>query len=198
MMTEEGVRIPVTHIAVAPAVVAQVKSMEKDGYVALQLGFGKALRNITKPLIGHLKQTGKDQKDLPRFLREVSYTATDGESIAAGSTIAVDTVFAVGDTVAVTGTSKGKGFAGVVKRHGFHGGPKTHGQSDRHRAPGSIGAGTTPGRVYKGKRMAGRMGSETITTQGLKVIAVDPEKHIVIIKGLIPGNVGGFVQISKK
>ncbi len=198
MMTDAGIRIPVTHIEVTPAVVTQVKSMDKDGYIALQLGFGKASRNITKPLIGHLKQTGKDQKDLPRFLREVAYTAVEGESITVGSTIAADTIFAVGDTVAVTGISKGKGFAGVVKRHGFHGGPKTHGQSDRHRAPGSIGAGTTPGRVYKGKRMAGRMGTETVTTQGLKVIALDVAKHILTIKGLIPGNSGGLVQINKK
>src|SRR3989344_1900619 len=157
----EGTRVPVTLIKTGPCVIAQIKSPEKDGYWAVQLGFGqKRTKNVTKPLTGHLRGVIKDKK-APRFLREV---ILDKEpEFKVGDIVNLTDVFKRGDLVTVTGTSKGKVFAGVVKRHHFAGGPKTHGQSDRLRAPGSIGQGTTPGRVLKNKKMAGRMGSDRVT-----------------------------------
>ena len=130
-----------------------------------------------------------------KYLREIR-TSTVAEHTV-GDTINADTIFKNGDTVDVTGTSKGKGFAGVMKRHNFHGGPRTHGQSDRSRAPGSIGSGTTPGRVVKGLRMAGHMGQERVTTQNLKVVRVDADKNLILIKGAVPGANGGLVTIRK-
>ena len=141
-----------------------------------------------------MKKAGLDKK--PRFLREIR--VGDVGELKLGAEIKVGDVFAPGDPVRVTGTSKGKGFAGVVKRHHFAGGPRTHGQSDRERAPGSIGQTTTPGRVYRGKRMAGRMGTDTVTVRGLKVIAVDPENNTVTIKGLVPGGRKGLLLVQKE
>lgn len=185
--TEDGKRIPVTVVSAGPNVV----TMMNDTHI--QLGFG-VKKSITKPQVGHLKKAGLTQK--LRFLR--SFRKTDATDIAVGSEIKVEEVFAAGDVIRVSGTSKGKGFAGVVKRHHFKGGPRTHGQSDRERAPGSIGQTTTPGRVYRGKRMAGRMGSDTVTVRNLSIVSVDPVAQTLTIKGLIPGAVQGLVIVSKE
>ncbi len=190
--TENGKRIPVTVIAAGPCWVVRVS--EAGLMRRYQLAFG-TVKNITKALAGHMKKAGLETK--PRFLREISVKSSD-EAINVGTEINVGEVFAVGDTVRVTGTSKGKGFAGVVKRHGFAGGPRTHGQSDRERAPGSIGQTTTPGRVYKGKRMAGRMGSDRVTVPSLTIVAVNAEDNTVTISGLVPGAPDSLVIIEKE
>ncbi len=189
---EAGKRIPVTEILAGPNWITEVENQEH--FKSIQLGFG-TIKNLSKAEIGHLKKAGLEQK--LRFLR--SFTVSEiAETEKPGSQIAVESVFAAGDTIRVTGTSKGKGFAGVVKRHNFRGGPRTHGQSDRERAPGSIGQTTTPGRVYKGKKMAGRMGNDTVTVRNLKVVAVDPTTHHITIKGLVPGAINGLLIISKE
>ncbi|MBI2611319.1 50S ribosomal protein L3 [Candidatus Gottesmanbacteria bacterium] len=190
--TEAGLRIPVTHIIAGPCPVVSTKTADRDGYDALILGFGqKKPSRITKQLLGIAKKAGLD-KNPPRFLREV--TASD---LKVGDIVKVGDVFTIGDKIQVTGVSKGKGFQGVVKRHHFKGGPRTHGQSDRERAPGSIGQTTTPGRVYKGKRMAGRMGNKRTTVKNLKVISIDPEKNLLTIKGLVPGGRNSLLIIQK-
>jgi len=187
---EQGVAQPVTIIEAGPCFVTQIRNPEKDGYTAIQLGFGEVHpKRLTGGELGHL-----NKKDLPpmRFLREFR----SKESATVGDKLTVE-VFAVGERVDVIGTSKGKGFAGTVKRHHFAGGQKTHGQSDRHRAPGSRGAGTTPGRVYKGARSAGHMGSERVTVQALKIVLVDTERNLLGVKGAIPGGKGGLVMIKE-
>lgn len=191
----EGFRIPVTKVAAGPCVVTQIKNMDRDGYWAIQLGLSsKNSKNTSKSLQGHLKQTSKDNK-FPRFLREIR---VDKEpELKVGDEVKSSDVFNPGDIVSVAGISKGKGFAGVVKRHGFRGGPRTHGQSDRERAPGSIGQTTTPGRVYKGKRMAGRMGSDQVTVKNLHIISVDADLGEIEVSGQIPGTVGSLVTITK-
>jgi len=197
--TTDGKRIPVTDIVAGPATVVQIKSIAKEGYWAVQLGFDhKTNKNTSQPIRGHLKKTGQGNFS-PRFLREIKLVVT-GEEIPykVGDQVTVDTIFQVGDAVKVTGTSKAKGFQGGVKRHGFAGGPRTHGQSDRERAPGSIGQTTTPGRVYRGKRMAGHTGGETVTISGLKIIEIDPHKQQVRVKGLIPGQLNSLVIIQKQ
>lgn len=192
LFTEEGKRIPVTTISMEPGIVTRIIDTETiKGY---QLAFGQ-MKHANKPVAGIMKKAGNEKK--PRFLRQVKVQTLE-ETIKIGSEVKVSDVLAPGDWVQITGTSKGKGFAGAMKRHGFHGGPKTHGQSDRWRAPGSIGAGTTPGRVYKGKRMAGRMGNDTVTVSGLRIVAVDSEKNIVTVKGVIPGAKQGIVRIVKE
>lgn len=192
---ENGKRIPVTFVAAGPNWITEIE--DTPTFKSIQLGFGY-LKNITKPQLGHLKKAGLDGKKL-RFLRSFSIgNLSDLGDLRLGTEIKVESVFSPGDTVRVSGTSKGKGFAGVVKRHGFHGGPRTHGQSDRERAPGSIGQTTTPGRVYKGKRMAGRMGSDTVTVRNLKVVSVDPITQTLTIKGLVPGANKGLLIISKE
>ncbi len=191
----EGFRIPVTRVAAGPCVVTQIKNMEHDGYWAIQLGFSaKRPKNTSKPLQGHLKETSKENK-FPRYIREVRLDKEPEQKV--GDTILASDIFSPGDVVSVTGVSKGKGFAGVVKRHGFHGGPRTHGQSDRERAPGSIGQTTTPGRVYRGKRMAGRMGQDRVTIKNLHIISVDPEAGIVEVSGQLPGSQGSLLIINK-
>lgn len=191
-----GRRVGATVVEIQPNVVTQIKEKNGlDGYSAVQLGLGTK-KSVKKPQIGHVKKAGVEQKI--RWFREVR--TDEGGKLSEGSLgkeINVKEVFSVGDAVKVTGTSKGKGFQGGVRRHGFHGGPKTHGQSDRHRAPGSIGAGTTPGRVLKGKKMAGHMGVETVTTRGLEVISIDKANNLMVIKGAVPGHVGGLVRIEK-
>jgi large subunit ribosomal protein L3 len=191
----EDRRVAVTKVAVGPCVVTQVKTPEKDGYWAVQLGFGeRKIKNTTKALQGHLK--GAIEKDkAPRFLQEVRVSADPGLKV--GERVLLTDVFKVGDYVTVVGTSKGKGFQGVVKRWGFAGGPRTHGQSDRERAPGSIGQTTTPGRVYKGKKMAGRMGGDRVTVKNLQVVSLDPEKGEVEISGPVPGGVGSLVMLKR-
>jgi large subunit ribosomal protein L3 len=189
---ENGVVIPVTIIEAGPCYVTQKKTVEKDGYNAIQLGFGEVQNGrLKKPIAGHLK---KINAPAIRYMRE--FQVTDPESYEEGQKIDVS-IFHVGDKVDITGTSKGKGFAGTVKRHGFSGGPKTHGQSDRWRAPGSIGAGTTPGRVFKGIKMAGRMGNQRTTVQNLRIALVDAEKNLLAVRGAIPGSKNGLVIISE-
>ncbi len=177
--TEGGEAVCVTAVQVGPCTVTQVKTVENDGYESVQLGY-EEVRRLNKPRRGHLRRAGK----LFRFLREVE--ADDIMGIEVGQEIDVG-LFQPGDRVDATGLSKGRGFAGVVKRHGFHGGPKTHGQSDRHRAPGSIGAGSTPGRVIKGLRMAGHMGNARVTVRNLVVVSSDPERNLLLVKGAVPG-----------
>jgi large subunit ribosomal protein L3 len=185
---DTGEAIPVTVIEAGPCYVTQIKSEKRDGYEAIQLGFGEAKR-LNKPQRGHLP---KGVPDL-RYSRELN--VDDISAYELGQKIDAS-LFAVGDLVDVTGISKGKGFAGAMKRHGFGGGPITHGQSDRARAPGSIGSTSTPGRVFKGMRMAGHMGHERVTVQNLQVILVDPERNLLAVKGAVPGARGGLVTVK--
>lgn len=186
-----GRRVGATVVEIAPNLVTQVKSKEgKDGYDGIQLGLGTK-KSVKKPQIGHAKKAGLDTKI--RWFREVREV---GEDLKPGQAINLDQVFSIGDAIKVTGTSKGKGFQGGVRRHGFHGGPKTHGQSDRHRAPGAIGSGTTPGRVYKGKKMAGHMGNVSASAKNLEVVGLDKEKNLLVIKGAVPGPTGGLVTLT--
>lgn len=198
--TEGGKCIPITKIVAGPCFVVQIKGKKSDGYLAIQLGLGKKrVNSVTKPILGHLKKAGMEKKP-PRFLKEVGVGKKDAaylDKLTVGMQIKLDQVFSVGDLVSVTGVSKGKGFAGVVKRHGFAGGPRTHGQSDRERAPGSIGQTTTPGRVYKGKRMAGRMGGKRTTVKNLKVVKIDADRHILTVSGLVPGGRNSLLVIKK-
>jgi large subunit ribosomal protein L3 len=187
---EDGTRVPLTRVFVGDNSISQIKTSEKDGYMAVQVAFGKR-NKISKPLTGHLKKAGL--KNTPRFLREIR--VDDVVGFESGTVVTPEEVLSAGDKIDVVGVSKGKGFAGAVKRWGFHGGPKTHGQSDRHRAPGSIGQGTTPGRVYKGKKMAGRMGSDRVTIKNLEI--ADVKDGEILIKGLIPGPKNGLVMITK-
>ncbi|MFN8522770.1 MAG: 50S ribosomal protein L3 [Chloroflexota bacterium] len=191
LFDESGVATATTIVEAGPCFVTQVRTMAQDGYEAVQLGFGQvAERKLSKPERGHLPE-GKAL----RTLREVP--ADDIDAISVGDPIDVG-MFAAGERVDVTGVSKGKGFAGVMKRHDFRGGPKTHGQSDRWRAPGSVGAGTTPGRVFKGTRMAGHMGSERVTVKNLQVVRVDPERNLVALRGAVPGPNGSLIVIRKQ
>ncbi len=185
---EDGTFEPVTAIEAGPCAVVQVKDDAGEGYKAVQLGFGEAKR-LKSPQKGHLKELG-----IFRYLRELRIE--DVEGISVGDKVDVS-VFKEGDIVDITGISKSKGFAGVVKRHGFAGGPKTHGQSDRHRHPGSIGASSSPGRVLKGTRMAGRMGGDRVTVQGLKVYKTDIGRNLLLVKGAVPGNKNGLLIIRK-
>ncbi len=190
---QKGKRIPVTLIEAGPCVVVQVKTNKTDGYESIQLGFGlRKEKNTDKPTKGHFTKTGI--KTMPRFLMEV---ANNQSSLKSGDLIKVEDVFSINDLVKVSGISKGSGFTGVVKRHHFKGGPRTHGQSDRERAPGSIGQTTTPGRVYKGKRMAGRSGGEKTTVKNLKVLEINNESSQLVISGLVPGVRNGLLTVSK-
>ncbi len=191
---EDGTRIPLSVVSVPANIISQVKTTEKDGYDALQLGI-EVKKKANKPLAGHTKKAGLEQA--PRFFREARVVkAEDIADASAGMAVAVSEVLKPGDIIDITGTSKGKGYAGVVKKWHFRGGPKTHGQSDRHRAPGSIGQSTTPGRVYKGKKMSGRMGAEQVTIKNLVVI--DVTENEILVKGLIPGPKGQYVVITKR
>jgi large subunit ribosomal protein L3 len=184
----EGKEVVVTAIEAGPCTVVQVKTEDKDGYNAVQVGFGTAKR-LNSPEKGHVKKHGQF-----KHLRE--FNIEDPKSVKEGQKISAD-IFKAGDMVDVIGVSKGKGFAGGVKRHHFKGGPKTHGQSDRHRAPGSIGSTTSPGRVFKGLKMAGHMGNRRITAQNLQVIDVNPERHVILVKGAVPGPKNGLLIINK-
>jgi large subunit ribosomal protein L3 len=188
---ERGVAYPVTLIEAGPCYVTQIRRPESEGYSAVQLGYSETHpKRLTGGELGHLKTA-----NLPplRFLREFRTKSLD---VSVGDVMKAD-VFSVGERVDVIGTSKGKGFAGGVKRFHFAGGPKTHGQSDRHRAPGSNGSGTTPGRVYKGSRRPGHMGDERVTVQSLKVVLVDAERNLIGVHGAVPGSKGGLVIINE-
>jgi len=190
--TRLGQRLPVTVIKAGPCIVVAKRTKEKNGYQALQLGFGKRKKN-KKPLEGQIKKSGL--KFAPRFLAEVKLE-DDEDKIKVGEEVNLQDVLKPGDLVSVTGVSKGKGFTGVIKRFGFARGPRTHGQSDRKRAPGSIGSTTTPGRVLKGKKMAGRKGGVRVTIKGLQV--VDVKDNFLTIKGLVPGPRNGLLFIKKQ
>ncbi len=190
VFSDEGA-IPVTVIEAGPCVVIQKKSCGKDGYEAIQVGFGrKRLKNVTKPLQGHYK---KADKGLFRFLKEFRVESSDTYEL--GAELTAD-IFEVGDNVDITGTSKGRGFAGVVKRHGFRGGRATHG-SMFHRAPGSIGASADPSRVLKGRKLPGHMGDQRVTVQNLTVLGIRPEMNIILVKGAVPGSNNGIVVIRE-
>jgi len=190
---ENGKRIPVTFIDVSNNTVVSIKTLEKDKYQAVQLGFSMK-KKANKAELGHVK--GAKLEKAPKFLREVRIV-DDSEALPEiGLTLVPSEVFAPGDIINVSGISKGKGFQGGVKRYGFAGGPKTHGQSDRWRAPGSIGQGTTPGRVYKGKRMAGRMGVDTVTVENLEIVGITND-GMLIVKGLVPGITNGILMVKK-
>ena len=188
--------IPVTLIESGSNFVTQIKTKDGDGYTAIQVGFDtKKEKNIRKPQRGHLKKVSnvKGQMSNLRWLREFRVDSTELKS---GDKIDI-TVFAPGDKVNVIAISKGKGFQGVVKRHGFHGGPKSHGQKDRHRAPGSIGS-SFPEHVFKGKRMAGRMGGDRVTVKNLEVVEVDSENDLIALKGAVPGRRGTLIMIKSE
>jgi len=186
---EDGNLEAVTAIEAGPCFVSQIKTQARDGYNAVQLGFGE-INRLNSPEKGHLKGVGHQLK----YLRE--FRVNEPSSVKIGQKMDVS-IFQKGDRVDITGASKGKGFAGVVKRHHFAGGPKTHGQSDRHRAPGSIGGTTFPGRVLKGTRMAGHMGNSRVTVRNLKVIEADPGRNLLLIRGAVPGAVNGLLLIMK-
>lgn len=188
IFTDNGKAEAVTAIEAGPCTVIQVKTKDKEKYDAVQLGFGEAKR-VNSPQRGHLNELGQF-----RYLRE--FRVDDTEGIQVGDKVDVS-LFEVGDLVDVTGISKSKGFAGVVKRHHFAGGPKTHGQSDRHRHPGSIGASATPSRVFKGMRMAGHMGNDRVTARHLEVFQADPERNLLLVKGAVPGSRNGLLLIKK-
>jgi large subunit ribosomal protein L3 len=182
--------VPVTVIAATTNVITQVRQPETDGYNAIQVGFGEIDgRKVTKPKAGHFAKAGTTPR---RHLVEIR--TADASTYTVGQELAVDT-FAAGEEIDVTGTSKGKGFAGVMKRHGFAGVSSSHGAHKNHRKPGSIGACATPGRVFKGMRMSGRMGSDTVTTQNVTVHAVDTERGLILVKGAVPGPKGGLIVL---
>ncbi len=188
LFTKDGIVEVVTAIEAGPCIVTQIKTAAKEGYNAVQLGFREAKR-LNAPEKGHLGKLG-----LFKLLRE--FRVDEAPDVEVGHRIDV-TLFQPGDLVDVSGLSKGRGFAGVVKRYHFAGGPKTHGQSDRHRAPGAIGSGTTPGHIYKGLRMAGHMGNQRVTVKCLEVVKADPDRNLLLLKGAVPGAKNGLLEIRK-
>jgi large subunit ribosomal protein L3 len=192
LFSETGEHIPVSVIEAGPCFVTQVKTQEKDGYQAVQLGFEDVKdKNVAKPLKGHFQKASVTAK---RVL--VEFMPFANKEVQPGDEVGVD-IFAEGEVVAISGTSKGRGFAGVMKRHNFSGAQITHGQSDRQRAPGSIGQSSYPSRVFKGMRMAGRMGNYRVTIKGIQVVKIDKENNLLFVKGSIPGARNGIVEIRK-
>lgn len=191
IFVEDGSVVPVSVIEATPNTITRIRSVEQDGYVALQLGAGSARRS-TKPVAGQFKHLDKDQQR-PKHVRE--FRVDEAGDYEVGQQLGVD-VFTAGDLVDITGVSKGHGFTGVIARHNFRRGPKSHG-SDHHRAPGSVGAGTYPGRVWKGTRMAGHMGNEQVTVKKLKVVRIDPERNLILVKGAVPGARNGLLLVQK-
>jgi large subunit ribosomal protein L3 len=183
----DGTMVPVSVVAVEPNTITRLRTRERDGYTAVQLGVEPS-RRLTRPEKGQLKE-------LPQVAVIREFRVDDVDAYAVGQTLHVD-LFAEGELVDVSGTSKGQGFAGHVKRHHFKRGPKTHG-SDHHRAPGSIGPGTTPGRVYRGMRMAGHMGDERVTVKKLRVVGTDPERNLLLLKGSLPGAPNALLMVKK-
>ena len=194
IFSESGQDIPVTVLEVGPCVVTAIRTADADGYNAIQLAYDEIPeRKLNKPRAGFFKKHGLKTY---RYLREFRGNSDPSAEFKIGDEIKAD-FFKEGDLVKVTGISKGKGFQGVVKRHGFGGGPKTHGQSDRYRAPGSLGQSSYPSRVFKGLRMAGRMGDERVTVRNLQVVRVDADNNIIMVKGAVPGAKNGLIRISK-
>jgi large subunit ribosomal protein L3 len=191
---EKGESVPCTVIEAGPCFVTQIKTKEHDGYEALQVGFGdKREHRVSKPMAGHFKKAGVTPKQLVREFRGFDIT-----QYQVGAELKVDALFAKGDIISVAGKSKGHGFQGVVKRHHFGGGFRTHGQSDRERAPGSIGSSSYPSRVFKGMRMAGRMGGDRITVKNLRIVQIIPESNILLVRGSVPGHNNCYVEIHKE
>jgi len=188
----DGTMVAVSVLAIEPNTVTRLRTDERDGYIAVQLGTHDA-KKLTKPEAGQLKDLPKSSQ-LLATIREFRVDTVDGFEL--GQTLALGDVFAEGDLVDVTGVSKGKGFAGQIKRHNFHRGPKTHG-SDHHREPGSIGPGTTPGRVYKGLKMAGHMGDQRKTVKKLRVVRADTDRNLLLVKGSLPGPRGSLIIVKK-
>jgi large subunit ribosomal protein L3 len=188
VFADDGTMVPVSVLAIEPNTVTRVRTTERDGYTAVQLGTEES-RRLTKPELGQLK-------DLPRLATIREFRVDSVDDFTVGQTIAVADVFSAGDLVDITGVSKGKGFAGHIKRHNFHRGPKSHG-SDHHREPGSIGPGTTPGRVYKGLRMAGHMGDKRATIKKVRVVRTDPERNLLLVNGTLPGGRGALILVKK-
>jgi len=191
LFAEDGSVVPVSVIVAAPNTVTRLRSLERDGYAAVQVGAGVA-RRVTRPVAGQLPELPKDAPR-PRVMREFRVDSTEG--FETGQSLDV-TLFAAGDLVDVTGVSKGRGFAGTIKRHHFHRGPVTHGSTNT-RQPGSIGAGTTPGRVYKGMKMSGHLGDRRITVQKLQVVRVDPDRQLLLVRGAVPGARNAMLLIRK-
>ena len=188
----DGTMVAVSVLAIEPNTVTRVRTTDRDGYTAVQLG-AVGGRKVTKPVAGQLKELPKGTT-VPGTLREFRVDSVADFSV--GQSLAIADIFSPGDLVDVTGVSKGKGFAGHIKRHNFHRGPKTHG-SDHHREPGSIGPGTTPGRVYKGLKMAGHMGDETKTVKKLRVVRTDPDRNLLLVAGSLPGSRGSLILVKK-
>ena len=185
---DDGTMVAVSVVAIEPNTVTRLRTTERDGYTAVQVGT-EVSRKLSKPEMGQLK-------DLPKVARIREFRVDSVDDVTVGQTFSIGDLFEAGDLVDVTGVSKGKGFAGVIKRHNFHRGPKTHG-SDHHRAPGSIGPGTTPGRVYRGLKMSGHMGDERVTIKKVRVVRTDTERNLLLVKGSLPGARGGLILVKK-
>jgi large subunit ribosomal protein L3 len=189
---DDGTMVAVSVLAIEPNTVTRLRTPERDGYTAIQLG-AETARKLNKPDAGQLK-------DLPKAAQSIKtkreFRVDDLTGYELGQTVSIGDLFAAGDDVDVTGVSKGKGFAGHIKRHNFHRGPKTHG-SDHHREPGSIGPGTTPGRVYRGLKMAGHMGDERVTIKKVRVVRTDPDRNLLLVKGSLPGARGSLILVKK-
>ena len=185
---DDGTMVAVSVLAVAPNTVTRLRTADRDGYTAVQLGTD-VVAKLTKPETGQLG-------DLPKVSTIREFRVDDIDTYSVGQTVSIDDLFQAGDLVDVTGQSKGKGFAGHIKRHNFHRGPKTHG-SDHHRAPGSIGPGTTPGRVYKGMKMAGHMGDERVTVKKVRIVRTDPERNLILVNGSLPGSRNAVITVKK-
>lgn len=188
----KGDVIPVTIVKAGPCYVTQIKTKENDGYDSVQLGYDqKKEKNMTKPVLGHLKKS-----NVPAVRKLKEFSSFEGKEVKLGEAVTVD-IFTPGEFVKVKGLSKGRGFMGVVKRHGFSGGPKTHGQSDRLRAPGSLGQSSYPSRVFKGLKMAGQMGNKKVTVPELQIIKIDAENSLLYIRGAVPGARNSYLEIHK-
>ena len=185
---DDGTMVAVSVLAIEPNTVTRLRTTERDGYTAVQIGTDVS-RKLNKPESGQLK-------DLPKVATIREFRVDSVDDMTVGQTLSLGDLFEAGDLVDVTGVSKGKGFAGVIKRHNFHRGPQTHG-SDHHRAPGSIGPGTTPGRVYRGLKMAGHMGDERVTIKKVRVVRTDPDRNLLLVKGSLPGARGGLITVKK-
>lgn len=193
IFSENGEQIPVTVIAAGPCYVVQVKTEKNDGYEAVQIGFEeKKAKHTTQPMAGHYKKANVKSQ---RYLRE--FDVFEGSELKVGDELNVD-IFAEGDRVEIVGKSKGKGFQGTMKRHNFSGANKTHGQSDRWRAPGSLGQSSSPSRVFKGIRMSGRTGGDRVTLASVEIVRIDSERNLLFVKGPVPGSVNSLIEIKKQ